>query len=173
MRSTIQRLGEMTAGDAGLRLCAASREAAARRLIRLMTEFVLDPRLATDTAPLARLRLCEMRLMDDARFPWIVLVPMRAGATEIFDLEADDRAALIEEVAAASESLKRAVGAAKVNVGALGNIVRQLHIHVVARFEGDAAWPGPVWGFGARVPYAASERDGIIRRVAETFASLN
>ncbi|MBY0423204.1 MAG: HIT domain-containing protein, partial [Parvularculaceae bacterium] len=99
-----------------------------------MTEFVLDPRLARDTSPVATLRLCEMRLMDDSRFPWVVLVPMRDAKREVFDLSVADRALLIEEIASTAAALQRATGADKINVGTLGNIVSQLHVHVVARF---------------------------------------
>jgi diadenosine tetraphosphate (Ap4A) HIT family hydrolase len=93
--------------------------------------------------------------MNDRRFPWVVLVPQRAGLCEIFELASADRALLIEETAGVAQALQRVTSAAKINVGALGNIVRQLHIHVVARRPDDAAWPGPVWGSGARTHYPA------------------
>ena len=115
--------------------------------------FALDPRLAADTLPAGHLPLCEVRLMNDARFPWLILVPRRAGLREIHDLSPADRALLMEEATAASAVLA-AHGAFKVNVGALGNMVAQLHVHVVGRQDGDAAWPGPVWGSGTRQPYA-------------------
>ena len=111
--------------------------------------FALDPRLVADTAHLGDWPLCRALVMRDARHPWLVLVPMRAGAVELTDLSVPDRAALIEEVARAADALKAETGADKINVGALGNIVAQLHVHVVARRRGDAAWPGPVWGRGA------------------------
>lgn len=114
--------------------------------------FLLDPRLAADGPALGDLPLCHMRLVDDARFPWIVLIPRRAGAVELFDLEPADRAILVEEIAAAGAALKAASGVAKLNVAALGNMVPQLHIHLVGRTAGDAAWPGPVFGVGTRVP---------------------
>src|ERR1700753_3000 len=95
--------------------------------------------------------------MNDARYPWLILVPRRADATEIFDLDAADRALLIEEDARAARGLKALGGAAKINIGALGNLVPQLHVHIVARSPGDAAWPGPVWGHGAPVAYQESE----------------
>jgi diadenosine tetraphosphate (Ap4A) HIT family hydrolase len=115
--------------------------------------FQLDPRLAADTFPLGDLALCRVLLMNDSRFPWLILVPRRAGLSEIFDLAAPERAVLIEEAALAGERLKALDGADKINIGALGNMVPQLHIHVVARFAGDAAWPGPVWGAGQASPY--------------------
>lgn len=125
-------------------------------------EFTLSHRLAKDTLPVLSLPLCEVRLMNDSRFVWIVLAPRRAGAEELFDLSTEDRARLIEEVAACAAALKRMTGADKINVGALGNIVRQLHVHVVARRERDAAWPGPVWGAGASIPYEDPEADRLI-----------
>lgn len=92
--------------------------------------------------------------MNDARFPWLVLVPLRASKVELHDLSPDDQHALWSEVQRAASALREVAPCDKLNVGALGNIVRQLHVHVVARVEGDAAWPGPVWGCGAAQPYA-------------------
>ena len=117
--------------------------------------FALDPRLQADTHPVAMLPLCELRLMDDARYPWLILVPRRAGMTEIADLTESEQAQLWREANQAAAALRALAPCDKLNLGALGNIVRQLHLHVVARTEGDAAWPGPVWGSGAAVPYAA------------------
>lgn len=117
--------------------------------------FALDPRLQADTHPVAMLPLCELRLMDDARYPWLILVPRRAGVTEIADLTESEQAQLWREANQAAAALRAVAPCDKLNLGALGNIVRQLHLHVVARTVGDAAWPGPVWGSGATVPYAA------------------
>jgi len=121
--------------------------------------FALDPRLAADTVPVTELSLCRVLLMNDRRFPWAILVPARPGLTEITDLAEADRALLMGEIAAASEALTSLYAPEKINVGALGNIVRQLHVHVVARNPGDAAWPGPVWGHGAAEPYAPAALD--------------
>lgn len=120
-----------------------------------MRGFVLDPRLAADTAPVTALPLCEVRLMNDARFAWLILVPRRAGMVEIADLDPADQQQLWREVDQCASALRHAAPCDKLNLGALGNIVRQLHIHLVARTQDDAAWPGPVWGSGAAVPYAA------------------
>jgi diadenosine tetraphosphate (Ap4A) HIT family hydrolase len=115
--------------------------------------FDLDPRLAGDTVVVGDLPLCRVLLMRDARFAWLVLVPRQPGRVEVADLSEADRAVLWREVDQAGAAL-RAVGPCdKLNIGALGNIVRQLHVHVVARVEGDAAWPGPVWGAGKAEPY--------------------
>ena len=129
-------------------------------------DFVLHPRLAADTLPVADLPLSRVLLMDDARFPWLILVPRRPALREITDLPAGERAALMEEIALASRALEREVGAEKLNVGALGNVVEQLHIHVVARFAADPAWPGPVWGSGAAVPYSEGGTEALAGRLA-------
>ena len=125
--------------------------------------FALDPRLAGDTRVVGDLALSRVLLMNDARFPWIVLVPRRAGLVEIVDLEAAERATLMEEAVLVSGALRAWPGVEKINLGALGNIVRQLHMHVVGRGAGDAAWPGPVWGSGSAVAYEARELEA--RRV--------
>lgn len=130
-----------------------------------VTGFALHPRLAADTLPVGDLPLCRVLLMHDARFPWLVLVPRRPELRELTDLPAPDRAALMEEIAAASEALGRETGAEKLNVGALGNVVEQLHVHVVARFAADAAWPGPVWGSGAALAYAAGAARALADRL--------
>jgi diadenosine tetraphosphate (Ap4A) HIT family hydrolase len=132
--------------------------------------FALDPRLAADSFLVGELELCCVLLMNDSRFPWLILVPARDGLSELHDLTAPERARLIEEVALAGETLKSMTGAKKINTGALGNIVAQLHVHVVARFEGDAAWPGPVWGVGKAKAYApepAEERLAALRAALE------
>lgn len=120
--------------------------------------FRLASRLAADSVLLLDWPLCQVRLMDDARFPWLILVPRRAGLEEWTELSVEDRAQLADEIGKAGEALARVFSPTKLNVGALGNIVRQMHVHVVARFESDAAWPGPVWGQGARIPYDDVEK---------------
>lgn len=127
--------------------------------------FVLDPRLAADTLPVGPLSLCDVRLMNDRRFPWLVLVPRLEGAVEAFDLTAEQRTHLWEETCAVATHLKAWSGVPKVNIGMLGNIVSQLHIHIVGRTPDDAAWPGPVWGAGTADPYPT----GVL---ADTLADL-
>lgn len=136
------------------------------------TGFLLDPRLAADTRPVTMLDLCEVRLMEDARFAWLVLVPQRKDVIEIADLPAPERALLWQEVDRASAVLRLAVPCDKLNLGALGNIVRQLHVHVVARREGDAAWPGPVWGSGAAERYTDDAREALADRLREALRWL-
>ena len=126
--------------------------------------FILDPAFSATSFRLGDLRLCEARLQDDARYPWIVLIPRLPGLREVEDLDADQRAALMEEAVLAGAAV-RAVGAAaglaveKLNLGALGNVTPQLHLHVVGRRANDPAWPGPVWGHSAAEPYEAQARD--------------
>jgi diadenosine tetraphosphate (Ap4A) HIT family hydrolase len=127
--------------------------------------FELDPRLEGDSVPLIWLGLCELRLMNDQRWPWLVLVPQRPGITELHDLTPLDQAMLTFETNMVAQGLKRATGCTKINSGALGNIVRQLHVHVVARSEGDPGWPGPVWGFGPREPYKKHTMHALIDKI--------
>jgi diadenosine tetraphosphate (Ap4A) HIT family hydrolase len=118
-----------------------------------MPAFSLDPQLDADTMPLGRLPLSRVLLMNDARYPWLILVPEKPGLAEIIDLSEPDQQQLMREIAAASQALKALFNPDKLNVGALGNRVRQLHVHVIARFVSDAAWAGPVWGVGQAQPY--------------------
>lgn len=111
-----------------------------------MTTFDLDPRLAADSELLALIDDIEVRAMRRVPWPWLLLVPRVAGASELFDLDEAQRAALWQLTLALSQGLKRATAADKINVGALGNVVAQLHVHIVARHRTDPAWPAPVWG---------------------------
>ena len=116
--------------------------------------FVLHERLEADTTFVADWPLCRVLLLNDANYPWLVLVPRRHGITEIHELDPADRETLIEEMTKASHRLQNLTGALKMNVAALGNVVPQLHVHVIARFATDAAWPKPVWGQVPTQPYA-------------------
>lgn len=111
--------------------------------------FLLDPRLAADTVFVADGPLSQVRLMDDARFPWLVLVPRVADVSEWIDLDGGQQRLLLAEINQLSQLLRAEPAVSKLNIGALGNIVRQLHVHLVGRHPGDAAWPGPVWGSGS------------------------
>ncbi len=108
--------------------------------------FALDPRLQQDTLPIGDFPLCRLLLMNDAHYPWFILVPRREELSELFQLDASDQQALWREVAVLAETLKDTFAADKMNVAALGNVVNQLHIHVIVRRREDAAWPAPVWG---------------------------
>jgi len=129
-------------------------------------EFTLHHRLAADTIFVEDWSLSRVLLLNDARYTWLVLVPRRADLVELHDLAPADRIVLVEELARAGRGLKTLTGAAKINTGALGNIVPQLHIHVLARSPGDPAWPGPVWGHSPAEPYSAAaleQRLGALR----------
>ena len=127
--------------------------------------FTLPPRLEADTHLVCDWPLCRVLLMNDARYPWLVLVPRQDNLTEITDLAAADRAILMEEIARAGAIVRNRPGVTKLNVGALGNLVPQLHIHVVGRHAGDPAWPGPVWGHSPAQPYTDTARDGVLALV--------
>ena len=133
--------------------------------------FALDPRLAADTVEVGDLALCRVLLMDDARFPWLILVPRRADLTEFTDLPDPDATTLWQEIRIATGVMQALAKPDKVNVAALGNVVAQLHVHVVGRFRSDPAWPGPVWGFGTRTPYPLHARAQLIERAGALFSA--
>ena len=117
--------------------------------------FQIDPRLAGDTLEVASLTLCQVLLLNDRRYDWLVLVPRRESVTEVLDLSPQDQAQMWREVTLVAQVLRNAHPDCKLNIGALGNVVRQLHLHVLLRQEGDPAWPGPVWGHSPREPHTA------------------
>ena len=119
--------------------------------------FMLDEQLANDTVKVGDLSLSMVLLMNDSRFPWAIVVPRREGLVELHDMTSADRRDLIEESMRVSVALQKLTGAIKMNVAALGNVVRQLHVHVVARSPDDDAWPMPVWARGEPVPYVEGE----------------
>ncbi|MEI5680011.1 MULTISPECIES: HIT family protein [unclassified Mesorhizobium] len=131
----------------------------------LKAGFELNARLEADSEPLMWLGLCELRIMNDSRWPWLILVPQRPGIEEVHDLTPLDQAMLTFECNTVAQALKKSTGCTKINTGALGNIVRQLHVHVIARSEGDAGWPGPVWGYGMREPYKRSDLHGFCEKI--------
>jgi diadenosine tetraphosphate (Ap4A) HIT family hydrolase len=133
------------------------------------TPFELDIRLAGDTVVVGDLTLCRVLLMRDSRYAWLVLVPRRADKVEVSDLPDDEQALLWREVGTASAALRAIVPCDKLNIGALGNIVRQLHVHIVARREGDAAWPGPVWGFGKAEAYAEGDAERLVGAIRQAL----
>ncbi len=124
-----------------------------------MAIFALDPKLEADTVEIMRYDLCRVLMMKDANYPWVILVPARANMIEIHELDEDDQRQLMREITATSKRLKAGFEATKINVGALGNIVSQLHVHIIARFDGDPAWPDPVWGKFAPSPYPEGDLD--------------
>jgi diadenosine tetraphosphate (Ap4A) HIT family hydrolase len=133
--------------------------------------FQLDSRLAADTIPIGDLALSSIVLLDDSRFPWFVLVPRRPDLSELTDLDEADAAVLMGEIRTATRVMLDLAKPDKVNVGALGNIVGQLHVHVIGRYLSDPAWPGPVWGHGVRKPYQPHAAAALVERAAALFAS--
>ncbi|MEE3625710.1 HIT family protein [Nitrospirillum sp. BR 11752] len=132
-------------------------------------DFVLHPRLAADTVAVGDLPLSRVLLSRNASWPWLILVPRRAGAVEIHRLETADQVQLMAEIAQVSRVMEAAFSPDKLNVAAIGNLVPQLHVHVVARTRGDAAWPGPIWGSGFEEAYGP---DGAEARAAKLAADL-
>lgn len=120
-------------------------------------DFQLHPKLAADTVFIKNLRLCSVLLMNDERFPWVILVPQKIGMREMTDLLPGEQALLMEEISKVSRAMKSLFSAEKMNIAALGNVVPQLHVHVIARHSKDDAWPNPVWGQGERMLYADAE----------------
>ncbi len=134
-----------------------------------MNAWHLHPQLADDSTPVIELALCEVRLMDDANHPWLILVPRVADTVEIIDLSPAQRTQLTAEIDTAARALKTLFKPDKLNVAALGNLVPQLHVHVIARYQNDIAWPRPVWGNATARPYAPEE---LIERVRALAAAL-
>ncbi|ARU87813.1 HIT domain-containing protein [Pseudomonas sp. M30-35] len=123
--------------------------------------FVLDSRLHNDTRVIGDFALCRLLLMNDANYPWFILVPRRDGVSEVFDLEAADQLLLWQETAQLAAFLKDEFAADKINIATLGNMVPQLHMHVVVRRTSDAAWPAPVWGKAPALAYSEAEIDSL------------
>lgn len=135
-----------------------------------MAEFAVDPAFEAGSIAVGDLPLCQVRLQADARWPWLILIPRRPGLREVEDLSAAERARLIEETVLAGQAV-RAIGVAtglvveKLNIGALGNVTPQLHVHVVGRRAGDPAWPGPVWGVGVAEAYGPDALEAAVAAV--------
>ena len=127
--------------------------------------FEIHPKLLEDCVYVGDLYLCEVLLMNDSRFPWVILVPKAEGLRDFHDLPLEQRDDLYDDIEAVSKTLQLYCDAHKLNVAALGNQVPQLHIHVIGRRTDDAAWPGPVWGSGEAVPYGDKELDSFCREL--------
>ncbi len=127
-----------------------------------MAEFFLHTQLAQDTHFVKDLGLSRLLLMNDARFPWAVLVPRMENVRDLIDLLPGHQRTLLEETNRVSVFMKRYFKAEKLNIATIGNIVPQLHLHIVARMASDAAWPKPVWGYGEAVRYADDKAQKII-----------
>jgi diadenosine tetraphosphate (Ap4A) HIT family hydrolase len=130
----------------------------------------LDPQLARDTAAVGDLLLSRLLASRDATCPWVILAPRRAGVVEVIDLDSADRAQLMDEIARVSAALKRLTACDKLNVAAIGNVVSQLHVHVVARRRDDPAWPRPVWGAGPARAYAPGALETFVAALRSALA---
>jgi diadenosine tetraphosphate (Ap4A) HIT family hydrolase len=127
--------------------------------------YTLHPQLAADTYQVAQLPLCDLLLMNDARYPWCILVPRLEGLRDLHEVPAAHKTQLQQETDQISLLLSELTDAYKMNVAALGNMVEQLHIHVIARRPDDAAWPGPVWGVGAAEPYTDAQAEQLLNSI--------
>jgi diadenosine tetraphosphate (Ap4A) HIT family hydrolase len=132
--------------------------------------WTLHPQLARDTVPVGDLPLSHLLLMNDANYPWLILVPRRANVSELIDLSADERTQLMNEIARAAQALKDITTCDKLNVAALGNMVAQLHVHVIARRKNDPAWPKPVWGAVPARAYEAATMQKLLTRLREQLS---
>ncbi|MDX1754839.1 MAG: HIT family protein [Marinobacter sp.] len=137
-----------------------------------MSGYQLHPRLSADTRSLGTSRLCDIRLMNDVAWPWVLLVPRRSGVREIYELSVDDQAQLWRESAVLGEGMMRVFGGDKLNVAALGNMVPQLHLHHIVRQVGDPAWPGPVWGRQPPTPYEPAELEHCLQVLEPVLAAV-
>ncbi len=135
--------------------------------------FKLNERLDNDTIEICDLSLCKVLLMNDSNYPWLILVPQINGLTELHQIPENRQGDLWKDIANASEILENLFSPKSLNVAALGNVVSQLHIHVVARFEDDPTWPGPIWGQAPAVPYSDDEREILIRQAFQQLQSTS
>lgn len=133
--------------------------------------FKLDERLQNDTVLVTDLPLCRVLLMNDSQFPWLILVPRINDLAELHELDDEQMAQYVTESRLTSKVLQNLFNAYKLNVAALGNVVRQLHIHHVARFEGDIAWPAPVWGRQPAVPYSDEALAARLQQLQSAFST--
>jgi diadenosine tetraphosphate (Ap4A) HIT family hydrolase len=136
-----------------------------------MEHFALDPRLENDCRILGKLGCCRFLLMDNALFPWFILVP-ETGAVELCDLDRETRLSLSDLTDRVARFVRENFKVDKLNVAAIGNVVRQLHVHVIGRKTGDPCWPGVVWGSGKSEPYSEAEMERMVQRVRTGFPEL-
>jgi diadenosine tetraphosphate (Ap4A) HIT family hydrolase len=134
--------------------------------------YQLHPQLKQDTIFIMDLALSQLLLMNDLRFPWLILVPRRMLIKELHELEQGDQNQLLLEITQISKSFQEKYSADKINIGALGNKVPQLHIHIIARFQKDPAWPSPVWGFEKPIPYSSVEAKAMMIDLQSLFMPL-
>lgn len=134
-----------------------------------MSDFEVHEQLLNNCTVIGDASLCRVLLMNDARFPWLILVPRIEGLRDFHEVRVNDRSALFSEIESASLTVKKLIDADKINVAALGNQVPQLHVHVIGRLTSDEAWPGPVWGVGLPVPYDDAQSNDRIKSVKDSM----
>lgn len=132
--------------------------------------FEMDERLQQDSIVLGDFALCRVLLMNDSRYPWLILVPRRADISEVFQLTAAQQQQLWQETSVVGQVLKDIYQADKINIATLGNVVKQLHMHIVVRMQEDATWPAPVWGRGEAQPYTAQDIESLGERLRAVFS---
>jgi len=133
-----------------------------------MTPFILDSRLEADTFNIGESALNLLLLMNDSRYPWCILVPKQAGLREIYELSTTDQTTLLAESSLLAKTVITKFAQEKMNIGALGNVVSQLHVHHVGRHQNDPAWPGPVWGHSQATPYSSDDRKKAVQTLAQS-----
>lgn len=138
-----------------------------------MHDIALDKRLEADTLPVTELPLCRVLLMNDTRFPWVVLVPRQPNVSEVFELSPDDQTQLWREASALAEAMKAGFDGDKMNIATLGNVVSQLHVHLIVRYHDDEAWPGPVWGKGTPETYGLDHQAEVRDRLLALIEGLS
>ena len=138
-----------------------------------MSTFKLDPTLEKDTFKICDFEICTCRLMDDSRYPWLILVPMKNDCVELIDLNGESREKVWQEISFASEALQQIYQPHKLNIAALGNQIRQLHIHIIAREQTDFAWPNPIWGVGSTKKYAERQKSVALNTLKHALQSRN
>lgn len=134
-----------------------------------MKDFLLHPQLAADTALVGDLPLCQVLLMNDAAYPWMVLVPRQNNVREVYELSAENQALLWQEVTQVGQQFMALHHGFKLNIGALGNMVPQLHVHVIVRQTTDAAWPKPVWGMQTAQPYSPAKLAEVVAQLRQSL----
>jgi len=132
--------------------------------------FTLDSRLANDTLELGKIGICKVLLSKDSNYPWIILVPEIENSTEIHQLSAEQQTQIMQTITSIASKVEAEFKADKINIGALGNVVKQLHIHIVARYETDIAWPGPIWGQHPAKPYTSEELASLAEKMKKLLA---
>lgn len=133
-----------------------------------MTAFVLDSRLESDTFKIGESALNLLLLMNDSRYPWCILVPKQAERREIYELSTKDQSTLLTESSLLAKTLMTTLALEKMNIGALGNVVSQLHVHHVGRRQNDPAWPGPVWGHSPAIPYSSDDLKNNVQSLSQS-----